>query len=458
MAKLIVQPGSPTPWEIQLQAGSNSLGRGPANDFKLDDPSVSGTHCRIVMENGNAVITDLGSTNGTYVNRARVKEAVLQPGQTIHLGGLELMYCPDGFVPARGAQAAAAPRPAPGMPPLPPPRAVGPASGARGTPAATVNLGRSAPPAPVEAPPVESGPAGITASGPCKHHPKLPGRFYCSRCQLFFCEACVTTRAGKRFCRHCGAECEKVQVLLERAAGPKGFFSRFPGAFIYPFRGAGVMWLIVSAIVVSFAESLTGAWWSILLAIAAYGYIFAFMQNIIHATANEEDVMPGLPGLDDVFGCAFRFGVTVMFCFGFPVVVGVLRFFGVWDVPGNVIIATMVFGCLYFPMAFLAVAMKDTALAANPLVVIPAILKVPLGYLVTAGVVIGMYLVRQSGNLVAGAAQGEGYHTREMSTMFITFGIRAVWSLVSVYLLIVSMRTMGLLYVTNKHKFGWFEH
>ena len=114
-------------------------------------------------------------------------------------------------------------------------------------------------------------------------------------------------------------------------------------------------------------------------------------------------------------------------------------------------------GCLYFPMAFLAVAMKDTALAANPLVVIPAIFKVPLGYLVTCTVVIGVYLVRLLGDALAGGAQSVGYHTRDMSVMFLTFGVRAVWSLFRVYLLTVSMRTLGLLYVTNKHKFGWFD-
>jgi len=45
-----------------------------------------------------------------------------------------------------------------------------------------------------------------------------------------------------------------------------------------------------------------------------------------------------------------------------------------------------------------------------------------------------------------------------MSTMFMAFGLQAVWSLVSVYLLTLSMRILGLLYVTNKQKFGWFDH
>jgi pSer/pThr/pTyr-binding forkhead associated (FHA) protein len=81
MAKLVVQPGSPAAWEIKLKAGTNSLGRNPANDFKLDDPSVSGSHCEIRLENENAVIKDLGSTNGTFVNRAPVTEAAIEKGE-----------------------------------------------------------------------------------------------------------------------------------------------------------------------------------------------------------------------------------------------------------------------------------------------------------------------------------------------------------------------------------------
>jgi hypothetical protein len=118
----------------------------------------------------------------------------------------------------------------------------------------------------------------------------------------------------------------------------------------------------------------------------------------------------------------------------------------------------MVLGCFYFPMAFLAVAMKDTALAANPLVVIPAIFKVPLGYLVTTIMVIGIFALRQFGGAAASVADTTSHATRDMSVLFLTFGIRAVWSLVSIYLLTVSMRILGLLYVTNKQRFGWFDH
>jgi hypothetical protein len=45
-----------------------------------------------------------------------------------------------------------------------------------------------------------------------------------------------------------------------------------------------------------------------------------------------------------------------------------------------------------------------------------------------------------------------------MSVLFMSFGLRAIWSFVSIYLLAVVMRVLGLLYVTRKHKFGWFAH
>lgn len=141
-----------------------------------------------------------------------------------------------------------------------------------------------------------------------------------------------------------------------------------------------------------------------------------------------------------------------------PIAFTLLKYFEVFEVSGSALVATMVLGCLYFPMAFLAVAMKDTALAANPLVVVPAIFKVPLGYLVTSVFVIGIFALRQFGGAAASYAGSTGHVTRHMSTLFLTFGIRAVWSLISVYLLTVSMRILGLLYVTNKQKFGWFEH
>src|SRR6185295_18038334 len=119
MARLVVNPGSPSAWEIQLKSGTNTIGRGFANDFKVADPSVSGSHCQITVDNGSVILKDLGSTNGTYVNRAPVTETTLQAGQTVHLGGVEMVFQSD----APSAPALPLPRMEQSGPPanLPPP-------------------------------------------------------------------------------------------------------------------------------------------------------------------------------------------------------------------------------------------------------------------------------------------------------------------------------------------------
>jgi hypothetical protein len=99
MPRLVVNPGSPTAWEIQLKPGVNFIGRGFANDFKIPDGSVSGSHCQITVGDKSAVIKDLGSTNGTFVNRAPVREAPLSSGQSVRLGGVEMMFYSDAPAP-----------------------------------------------------------------------------------------------------------------------------------------------------------------------------------------------------------------------------------------------------------------------------------------------------------------------------------------------------------------------
>jgi hypothetical protein len=66
--------------------------------------------------------------------------------------------------------------------------------------------------------------------------------------------------------------------------------------------------------------------------------------------------------------------------------------------------------------------------------------------------------MRELGDLVMAGMKMVGYSTRDMSVLFMSFGLRAIWSFVSIYLLAVVMRVLGLLYVTRKHKFGWFAH
>ena len=63
------------------------LGRADNNDLILDFPDISSRHARIGFENGKFWVEDLGSTNGTYVNRQQVSgRVVVEPGDPIVLG------------------------------------------------------------------------------------------------------------------------------------------------------------------------------------------------------------------------------------------------------------------------------------------------------------------------------------------------------------------------------------
>lgn len=71
-----------------------TIGAMDDNDLVLDDETVSRNHCRISLEGDNFIITDLDSTNGTFVNRVRVREAYLRADSVISVGKTELRFVP----------------------------------------------------------------------------------------------------------------------------------------------------------------------------------------------------------------------------------------------------------------------------------------------------------------------------------------------------------------------------
>ena len=62
------------------------------NDIVVDDDAVSRYHCKVVQEDTGYLLVDLKSTNGTYVNKVRVREAFLKPGCTIGVGETQLRF------------------------------------------------------------------------------------------------------------------------------------------------------------------------------------------------------------------------------------------------------------------------------------------------------------------------------------------------------------------------------
>lgn len=77
---------------LHFPIASNGLtvGRGPTNDIQLTDRRVSSSHAWIGLIAGRAVLRDLKSTNGTFLNTAidaPVRETVLHPNDTVLFGG-----------------------------------------------------------------------------------------------------------------------------------------------------------------------------------------------------------------------------------------------------------------------------------------------------------------------------------------------------------------------------------
>ena len=66
------------------------LGRHHSCDVVLDDPTVSRLHARLVFRHEEWVLHDLGSTNGTIINGARLERCTLRPGDHLVLGEARL--------------------------------------------------------------------------------------------------------------------------------------------------------------------------------------------------------------------------------------------------------------------------------------------------------------------------------------------------------------------------------
>jgi len=72
-------------------------GRHPESDIFLDDITVSRRHVEISPAHGGAYsLRDVGSLNGTYVNRERIDEVQLSPGDEVQIGKFKLVYLVAG--------------------------------------------------------------------------------------------------------------------------------------------------------------------------------------------------------------------------------------------------------------------------------------------------------------------------------------------------------------------------
>lgn len=76
-----------------------TIGRTSEADIVLDNPSVSRIHAVVELDNGGNYITDIGSTNGTWVNGVRIgSRTLLAANDQVMIGKFELVQGPEGGV------------------------------------------------------------------------------------------------------------------------------------------------------------------------------------------------------------------------------------------------------------------------------------------------------------------------------------------------------------------------
>ncbi len=186
MARLqIVTPGFHDT-VIELRLGVNRLGRGPANDFRIEHPTVSGMHCEIVLSEGEILVRDCDSTNGTFIANEPITKARLETGQTLRLGDVELLV--DSTEVKIAIPQIDVPRPAP---------------------------------------PVVLWDGSML----CRRHPQARVTHQCTHCNEVLCDECVhrlRRRGGKvlKLCPLCSHPCERIGAEKKKKKTFLGFLQK----------------------------------------------------------------------------------------------------------------------------------------------------------------------------------------------------------------------------------------
>lgn len=91
-ALLMVLRGPNSGARFLLDDSEVGSGRHPESDIFLDDVTVSRRHAVFVRDEAGYRVRDVGSLNGTYVNRERIDETTLAAGDEVQIGKFRLMY------------------------------------------------------------------------------------------------------------------------------------------------------------------------------------------------------------------------------------------------------------------------------------------------------------------------------------------------------------------------------
>ncbi len=94
-ALLVVRRGPNSGSRFLLDSDTTTAGRHPSSDIFLDDVTVSRRHAEFVRGDTGFHVRDVGSLNGTYVNRERIDDATLAGGDEVQVGKYRLVFYPS---------------------------------------------------------------------------------------------------------------------------------------------------------------------------------------------------------------------------------------------------------------------------------------------------------------------------------------------------------------------------
>ncbi len=229
--------------------------------------------------------------------------------------------------------------------------------------------------------------------------------------------------------------------LYDHYEQDESFYSMLGSAFTYPLRDRG--WLILLAGIIFFflAEFLSFIpVISIFIAVFTTGYIVSFLTRVIITSSDGDETLPDWPDFEnfyeDIIVPIFRWAFVLAVSFGPGI-------FLIYKGMGLAAVAALAVGLVYLPMALTAASIHESAFSANPLVVIPAILKVPIQYTLTT-LMLGM--LSGVSAYLQWRVEGE-------------FGLLSGAAILAVFLYfaVVQCRLMGLLYFANDETINWFE-
>lgn len=454
MPRLVIRLTDGRVLQTRLKQGLNTLGRNPSADIPIPDSTISLNHCEIELVEDQLYVRDLNSTNGTYIDGRPVQESKMTAGQILQVGDVQIevdLKSPDpeksGFIRAE------------------PPRSGLSLQQTSWRTQAQAHADRSTTTLPMarrRTAPAAATPAPVLADAHCCYHPRVQARHQCPSCGQYYCDLCVGTTASNvesvALCRQCGTPCSRVTSPQKQRArtAAKGFFGQVPDAFAYPIRGDGWIILIGVTLFLTLLQMLPIGFLGLILALVAIGYMFSFMQGIIHSTAVGDDRMPDAPGLDDlVSGCLELVGTLVISFL--PAIALEIAQALEKPVPDWVVTLAYIGGCAYFPMAFLVVAIKDTVLAAIPTEVLPAIARTWRSYFPMTVLVLLVYFSGIIMGDLSSDVTAISFTKGSIAQIAAMFALFLFWHFITLYLLTVNMRVLGLFYRTHQNQLGWFR-